>query len=179
MKRRARRLAIVAAGAVLLAWLGYRLVAGGSESAGRGPLQPLAGLAGTWSEPPGEGQRDRSASTFTFGAGGMFLREERTDPQGAFLEERVYYWHAARTPEGGSLALLGLDREGTVREGILREDDEGCLELRFNSYPRAGGGASYRERIRFLDPDRIVRSLHEKTEEQEVLAEERTLRRSR
>jgi len=172
-------LALVAAGALLLVWIGYRLLAGGADALERGPLQPLAGLVGTWSE-AAEGEReDGSESTFAWGPAGAFLREERTDSAGEFLEERLYYWHAARTPEGGSLALLGLDREGTVREGILREDEEGCLELRFNAYPRAGGGASYRERIRFLRPDRLVRSLHAKTEELEVLESERILRRSR
>lgn len=168
---RLRRKWLAAGGAVLAAAGATFWWTHGDDPRATGPLRPLAPLVGRWTDPDSDVQ-----STYAWGPEGHTLREERRDADG-HEESRTYFWHPERTPEGGSLALLGVDDEGTVREGILRQDDEGCLELRWNAYRADGGGASYRERLRFLDEDRVVRTLHQKTEEQELLVEERTLRR--
>lgn len=145
-----------------------------SEDAGgddRGLLAPLGALVGTWVDDAG------ATRAFAWGPEGRSLREERRDAADAIVETVTYYWHPDKGAEAGSLALLGIGADGALREGILREDAERSLELRYNAFDPEAVGASYRERLRWLDDDRLLRTLHRKTETAELLVEEHELRR--
>lgn len=165
--------AVAVAAAAALVFFAARSLRGDEVSAAeRGPLAPLAPLVGVWVDPGG------ATRTFAWGAGDRTMRETRRDAAGALAETTTYYWHPDRADGEGSLALLGVAADGAVREGILREDAERSLELRFNAFDVEAGGASFRERLRWLDDDRLLRTLHRKTEAAELLVEEQELRRA-
>jgi hypothetical protein len=137
-------------------------------------LAPLARLVGgTWVD-ANDGE---AGPTFRFarGAEGSSFVEVEHDAHGAVTREGHYYWHPRKGSEEGSLALFAIGADGEVREGIVREDEPGSIEMRYNALPRDEEGRSLRERIRFLADDRIVRTWYQKTPDLEVLLEERTL----
>lgn len=169
--RRGLRVGAAAAAVALVFFAARSLRGDGVRAEDRGPLAPLGALVGVWVDPDG------ATRAFVWGPAGRTLREERRDAGDAVVETVTYYWHPDRGDETGSLALVGVAADGAVREGILREDAERSLELRFNAFDPEGGGASYRERLRWLDDDRLLWTLHRKTETAELLVEEHELRR--
>ena len=135
------------------------------------PLAPLVG--GTWRD-------ERGSCTFRWGAEGRSILEHGEDADGAVEYETRYYWHPSPGPGAEpTLAWLSIRADGEVRQGIVRQDAPASLESRVNAFAVDGEGRdrNLRERIRFLREDRIVRSVHEWTPEEETLVEERTLAR--
>lgn len=168
--RRVARIGIAASAAAVVFFAARSLRDGSVRAGETGPLAPLAPLVGEWVDPAG------ATRSFAWGPEGQTLREARRDADGGLVETTTYFWHPDKVDGAGSLALLGVAADGSVREGILREDAERSLELRFNAFDAEAGGASYRERLRWLDDDRLLRTLHRKTETAELLVEEHELR---
>ena len=138
-------------------------------------LAPLADLiGGVWHEEDPAPDGPAARTTFEWTLDGRAVREHTTDGDGAELAEVLHFWH----PRKESLAFQSILASGEVREGILRSIADG-LELRFNAYLDEGGGASYREHLRFLGPDRVIRTVHKKTETEEILDREATFVRKR
>lgn len=157
--------------ALLLALpIGFWLVGGDSVSASdRGLLAPLAPLEGTWTDGSGE------TRSFVWAEAEQGLVESRRSTEGSLLETTTYFWHPDRNEGAGSLALVGIASDGAVREGILRQDPDAGLELRFNSFAVEGGGGSFRERLRWLDDGRMLRTLHQRGGDSEILVAEEIL----
>lgn len=169
MTRRVR-FGVVGSLAVLAAVVGTcALRDGRAETPTR--LQPLERLVrGAWHD-----EENGTRTVFEWGMDRQVLHERVTEASsGAAVREVLYFWH----PRKDSLALHAVLAGGEVREGILRPTEEG-FEVRFNAYHPDGGGASYREVLRFLGSDRLVRSVHRMTEEEEILDEEVSLVRKR
>ena len=169
--------ALVGAVAVAVLWFASRsLEAPVRTPATPGRLAPLIPLeGGVWHRDPPSPSGPKELR-FRWDVGGDLLREEIRDTEDGAVET-LYFWHPNKGGEEGSLALWALRAGGEIREGILREDESGGFEIRYNVLVPDGTGASYHERIRFLGPDRMVRSLHKKTEAEETLVEEHTFLR--
>ena len=175
MTRRVRGLALGGLVALVVLFASRALLGPARADGDHGPLNPLAPLVGgRWVERDVVGAIE---CELRWGDEGHSIWE-RVLVDGEVAAETRYYWHPGEL-ESGSLVMSSVRSDGEVRQGILREDQPGSLEMRFNAHGLDGSGRSYRERIRFLDPDRIVRSLRHVTGEEEILVEERTLTRKR
>ncbi|MEE8468090.1 MAG: hypothetical protein V3T22_06520 [Planctomycetota bacterium] len=117
-------------------------------------LMPLTG--GVWYERGKQEDEWRSRTEYEWSVNGELLLERAMDPaSGAILREGRFFWNGKDQKLAYEAHLPG----GEFRDGLFRAS-EGGLELQYNAHQEDGAVASYKLRIRFLENDEALWTVH-------------------